>query len=148
MTQNYNTKSFLDANTLVYGHNMMNGTMFSELHKFSEEEFFQENLYVYIYLPNQVLVYEIFAEYVWSNELITVKYDFSSIEGYQSYLNKVSAFLRKNGQYRDGIKISTKNHLITLSTCTNPANDNYRYLVQGVLINDPTLTEEEIMRTI
>lgn len=148
MTQNYNTKTFLDANTLVYGHNMNNGTMFRELHKFDEEEFFQKNLYVYIYLPDQVFVYEIFAEYVWSNELITVKYDFSSEEGFQTYLDKVLAYREKNGQFREGVDITTKNHLLTLSTCTNPANDNYRYLVQGVLINDPTLTEEEIIRTI
>ena len=146
MTQNYNTKTFLDANTLVYGHNMKNGTMFRDLHKFEDEEFFKENLYAYIYLPEQVYVYEIFAEYTWSNELITVSYDFSMEEGFGEYLDKILAYRGKNGQFRDGVNLSTGNHLLTLSTCTTPTDYDYRYLVQGVLINDPTLTDDEILR--
>lgn len=148
MTQNYNTKTFLDANTLVYGHNMKNGTMFRNLHEFEDKEFFKENLYVYIYLPETVYVYEIFAEYTWGNELITVSYDFSTEEGISAYLDKIMTYMKKDGQYREGISLSAKNHLLTMSTCTSPSNDDYRYLVQGVLINDPTLTDDEILRTL
>ena len=31
---------------------------------------------------------------------------------------------------------------------TTPTDYNYRYLVQGVLVNDPTLTDDEIIRTV
>ena len=148
MTQNYNTKTFLDYNTLVYGHKMRNGTMFRDLHEFESEDFFAQNRYVYIYLPETVYVYEIFAEYTFGNELITVCYDFSSQQGFQEYLDVVSSYKEKNGQFRDGMNITTDNHLLTLSTCTTPTDYNYRYLVQGVLVNDPTLTDDEIIRTV
>ena len=148
MTQNYNTKTFLDLNTLVYGHNMRNGTMFRGLHEFEDEEFFDTYRYVYIYLPDTVYVYEIFAEYTFGNELITVCYDFTSTEGFQKYLDVVFSYQDKNGQFREGMNITTVNHLLTLSTCTTPTDYDYRYLVQCVLLNDPTLTEDQIMRTV
>ena len=43
-TQNYNSKDFSDYNTIIYGHNMKNGTMFKTLHNYEKEDFFNENL--------------------------------------------------------------------------------------------------------
>lgn len=148
MTHTYNKKDFTDKNTVVYGHNMRNGSMFQNLHNFIDKEFFSENKYVYIYLPDQVYVYEVFAAYTFTNELIPVAYDFSSEKGFEAYLDTVFSYKGKNGLFRDGINITAENHLLTLSTCTTPTDYNYRYLVQGVLVNDPTLTEDQIIRTI
>ena len=38
-----NSSDFSDCNTLIYGHNMKNTTMFSELEKFKKEDFFNSN---------------------------------------------------------------------------------------------------------
>ncbi|MBQ2001022.1 MAG: class B sortase, partial [Clostridia bacterium] len=48
-TQKLNQRDFTDPNTLIYGHNMANGTMFRHLHKFKNKSFFEENQYFYIY---------------------------------------------------------------------------------------------------
>ena len=48
-TENMNSKDFTDNNTVIYGHNMKNGTMFAGLHKFEDRSFFEENTKVYIY---------------------------------------------------------------------------------------------------
>ena len=58
-TQLLNSKDFTDYNTVLYGHNMKNGTMFRTLHYYQNEEFFYNNPYIYIYTENGVLVYEI-----------------------------------------------------------------------------------------
>lgn len=143
----YSSKDFMDFNTVIYGHNMKDGSMFHTLHDYEEEDFFAENKFVYIYLPDgKAYAYEIFAAYTYTNELIPYKYDFSQEAECQRYLEDV--FAMDNGFFRDGMQVTTANHMITLSTCTIPSNDKKRYLVQAVLINDPTLSEEETVQSI
>ena len=61
-TQTINGKEFRDPNTVLYGHNMGNGTMFGSLHDYADNTFLEEHPYVYIYTPDgEVFVYEIFA---------------------------------------------------------------------------------------
>ena len=43
-SQRHNSKDFVERVTVLYGHNMLNGSMFADLHKFSDEEFFEENV--------------------------------------------------------------------------------------------------------
>ena len=40
--QKLNHKDFSDSNTLIYGHDMLNGTMFGKLRKFRDKEFFDK----------------------------------------------------------------------------------------------------------
>ena len=44
-----NLNPFYDYNTVVYGHNLMNSSMFSELKKYSKQAFADENNIVYVY---------------------------------------------------------------------------------------------------
>ena len=39
-TENYNSKDFSDPNTLIYGHNMKNGSMFRALNNMTDKEYF------------------------------------------------------------------------------------------------------------
>ena len=39
----------LHRNTVLYGHNMLDGSMFATLHRFSDQQFFNENRYMYVY---------------------------------------------------------------------------------------------------
>lgn len=135
----WNNRGFLDTNTVLYGHNMSDGTMFAQLHNYREEAFFDENRYVFLYTPQQeVYVYDIFAAYESGNEHILYTYNFVSEAGYQEYLDKVFGVRDMGAQFRDGVQVGIQNHILTLSTCIADKPDN-RYLVQGVLVNDPTL---------
>ena len=60
-TENYNSKDFSDPNTLIYGHNMKNGSMFKGLHKYKDRKFMEEHDEVLIYQDGRVLKYKIFA---------------------------------------------------------------------------------------
>ncbi len=53
--------NFSDPNTLIYGHNMANKSMFATLLRFRDEEFFNNNELIYIYLPGRILTYKVFA---------------------------------------------------------------------------------------
>jgi sortase B len=140
-TQMLNGKDFEDPNTVLYGHNMKDGTMFRTLHYYQNEEFFYNNPYIYIYTENGVLVYRIFAAYNAGDEHILNTYDFTTEEGFASYLEIVQEIAPEGGYIQNAVEVSAADHIITLSTCTDVSDE--RYLVQAVLINDEFGPEEE-----
>ena len=131
----YNTTDFTDFNTVLYGHNMRAKTMFATLHNFEDATFFEENRYVYIYMPDKVLVYEIFGAYKFSDKHLLANYSMISDGGKQAYLDEIFGIRDMNAHFREGIEVTVENHLITLSTCIG-GQPNNRYLVQGVLIEE------------
>ncbi|MGN1147559.1 MAG: class B sortase, partial [Lachnospiraceae bacterium] len=74
-TEFYNSKDWDDPNTVLYGHNMKNGTMFASLHYYEDPQFFEEYPYVYIYTEEKVLVYQIFAAYEFSNAHLLLRFN-------------------------------------------------------------------------
>lgn len=143
-TQNYNSKDWSDHNTVIYGHNMRNGSMFASLHNFEDKDFFAENRYIYIYTPEDVKVYEVFAAYEYSDVHLLVTFDTTTDEGFADYLaNEV--FNREGGkaQYHDDVAVTEKSRIITLSTCVNGGRPTIRYLVQARLVAEGTLESGE-----
>lgn len=129
-----NSKDFSDKNTVLYGHNMLNGSMFRDLHKFrKEDKFFEENKYVYIYTPGHILTYKIFAAYKTDNRHILKTFDFSDPVVFKKYLEKAQNPTTLGARSRD-IELNVNSKILTLSTCIG--DKNYRFLVQGVLIKD------------
>ena len=54
---------------------MMNNTMFTTLHRFRDPKFFEENEYIYVYLPGRKLTYHIFSAYEYDNRHILHSFD-------------------------------------------------------------------------
>lgn len=128
-----NNRDFSDPNTILYGHNMLNGSMFQNLHKFRKDDFFEQNKYIYIYAPEHILTYEICAAYRYDNRHILNSFNFSDPEVFAEYLEFVKNPKSMIVQKRN-VDLNVNSKLLTLSTCIG--NHDYRYLVQGVLIND------------
>lgn len=138
-TEGINKKDFTDFNTLIYGHNMKNNSMFASLHFFKNKTFFQNSPYIYIYVGEKVLVYQIFAAYVSGNEHIMYANDFSTAGGRQLYLDKIKNNDDENALSREA-DVTADSHMITLSTCVWGHDEN-RYLIQAVLLNEDALEE-------
>ena len=132
-TEDYNSKDFKDPNTIIYGHNMKNGSMFKGLHKYKDRKFFKEHSDLFIYQPNRVLRYKIFAAYVYDSRHLMLSFDFKDENIFESYLNSVLTNKGMSGNIDTTVDISTEDKIITLSTCNN--NDKQRYLVQAVLLS-------------
>lgn len=133
-TQRLNSKTFDDPNTVIYGHNMRNGSMFRDLRNFKNKEFFDTNKIIYIYMPGHILTYEIFSAYKYDDRHILNSFDFYDESVYAEYLKFATNPKSAVKNVRNDRTITTEDKIITLSTCTG--YDNGRYLVQGVLIND------------
>lgn len=136
-SEKINSKDFSDHHTVLYGHNMRAGfkfksldaTMFRTLHKFEDSQFFNENRYFYIYTPSEVLTYEIFAAYTFSNCHLLKSYDWQSDEGFSSYLDIV--YSQKGNIRTDAEKVTASDSIVSMETCTG--NSKTRLIVAGVL---------------
>ena len=136
-TEKLNTKSFDDPNTVIYGHNMLNGTMFSNILKFKDKEFFDANEYFYIYEPGMKFTYRIFSAYQYDDRHLLNCFDLTDPKVLSDYFEQ-AAHPKILGANTREVGLTTEDKIVTLSTCTG-ANWNYRYLVQGVLISyEPT----------
>lgn len=133
--ENVNSADFSDNNTVLYGHNMKTKSMFGQIHKFEDETFFKEHQYIYIYIPGHKLTYQIFASYANDDSKLTRAYDFSDKTVYAKYIDNVLNMRSMGRNLRDGVKVTAKDKMITLSTCITNQPEK-RYLVQGVLIKD------------
>ena len=128
-----NAGDFTDFNTVVYGHNMLDGSMFAQLHKFRKKDFFDTNGTIIVYTPDRKLTYQVFAAYRRDNLNIIVNNDFSTEELRTEYIESVYA-QDAVANFNPDCSVTASDRILTLSTCIgNPA---YRYVVQGVLISD------------
>ena len=60
-----NMAPFDDLNTVIYGHNMKNGSMFHDIKSYTDQEFANQHPYIYIYLPDgTVSRYKVFAAHI------------------------------------------------------------------------------------
>lgn len=131
-TEYYNSKDFMDPNTILYGHNMKNGSMFHNVRYFTDSEYFEEHKDLYIYLPDQILKYEIISCYEYDDRHLLGSFDFSDEEVFADYLEEIMNPRSMYTMIRDGVQLTTEDKLVTLSTCV--ANKpNHRRLLQAVL---------------
>lgn len=128
-----NSSDFSDFNTVVYGHNMLDGRMFAQLHKFRDKTFFDSHGQIVIYTPDRQLTYQVFAAYRRDNLDIIANNDFSTEELREQYIESIYA-QTELALFNPAYEVTASDRIITLSTCIG--NAAYRYVVQGVLVSE------------
>lgn len=134
-SQSCNKKDYSDRVTVLYGHNMLDGSMFATLHKFSDSDFFDEHKYMYIYTKNRILTYEVVSAYVYDDRHIMNSFNFLDDAVYAKWQEEAVNPRSVSSNVREGIKLTKDDKMLVLSTCLNGGGDG-RYLVQGVLRKD------------
>lgn len=137
--QKLNSKTFDDPNTLIYGHNIKNGSMFGKLYdgsgkQFCKKEFFDQHRKIFIYTPGHILEYEIISAFVYDDRHILNSFNFNVESERQKFFDECVNPSTFTKQVLEGATLDTNDKIITLSTCVG--NDAQRYLVVGKLISD------------
>ena len=130
-----NQPDFHDRVTVLYGHNMLNGSMFASLHNFADPDFFEENNTIFILTKDKELTYLVYSAYTYDDRHILNSFFFEDDEVFQGYIDSTLDPHTYNGNVREGVKPTIKDKILTLSTCTSGAA-NTRFLVQGVLVDE------------
>lgn len=126
----YRNTSEDDENTIIYGHNMKNKTMFSQLEDFKDESFFNENNKIRIITNDKEYVYKVFSTYYADPSYNYIIPKFNNHDEYEKYLNEIT----DKSTNRSNVTVSSKDKIITLSTCSYETN-NTRTVVHGKLID-------------
>lgn len=130
-----NKPDFSHFNTIIYGHNMRNGTMFGSLKKLlNDNAIVEEDPYLYVFTKDQVMMYEIFALYVTKDSSHT--YDLTQTaeeqQQYVEYIKETADYYRELPELETPLTEGTK--LVTLSTCHGKHGSGNRTVVHAVLI--------------
>lgn len=132
-TQYYNQKDWMDNLTVIYGHNMRDGSMFASLHYFEDSQFFQEHPYIYIYTPDYTLVYQVFASYDYPDVHLLLNYTMNDHDSFALYLDQVLSLDGLNVNINQDAEVTADDRVLTLSTCVSGDRSEDRYLVQAKL---------------
>lgn len=144
-TNKCNAKDFSDYITVLYGHNMKNGSMFGSIHKFEKEEFFDANREIVVYTEEKRLTYDIYASVKFSDVYIPAAYDPLTTTGRDNFVKDVQDFVAGSdvSHIREDVEIGEEDKLIVLSTCVNGERPK-RYLVVGKLVEEAFYDKEAL----
>lgn len=120
-----NCADFSDKNTVIYGHNMRNGSMFHALNSYVKEDFYKEHNEVWICTPYWQRKYKIISAHTTKDQSSSYDMRFASDEAYEAHIaDEVSKSL-----YQTGNQYDTKLSTVTLSTCHGLHSINRMILV-------------------
>lgn len=108
-----------DRHTILFGHHMRDGSMFSDLAKFKEQTFFDSNSTFTFSTLYDETEWEIFSAYVTSTDFYYIVTDFRSNRDYAEFLQT----LQDKSMIESNVVLSPDDQIITLSTCTYEFND-------------------------
>ena len=116
-----------DKNTVIYGHNRRDGSMFCTLKNILNKEWYglEENRKIIFITEEKENVYETFSVYEIEEETYYLKTKFSSDIQYEEFLN----IIKNRSKVDFGVDVLKEDEIITLSTCAN--NNKYRVVLHA-----------------
>ncbi len=120
----YRNDGFDDQNTVIYGHNFNDGTMFSDLLKLD----YNKTKNYQIYTENEVIKVEIIGGYIADATKSVLPIKFNEKE-FKSYLNMIL----ENNLLDINFNVKGIDKIISLCTCSNDSNDERLIIVGKVL---------------
>ncbi len=124
---------YSDLNSVIYGHNMKNGSMFGKLKRFRQEAgVCDSDPYIYLYRADGVRKYRIFSYYL-TNEGSDAYKVVENDADYDAYVERAL----RNSVYTEydssAVDFSSRPLLLTLSTCAGRSGGSQRFVVHGAL---------------
>lgn len=130
---------FNSLNTILYGHNMLNSSMFSTLLGYRKQSYYDEHPVIYIATTDRTFSVRLFAAMTVkaSQSPYTVDFDGDGIADTTEKTDKAAytAFLddlKARSDFKCGVIPTSDDKICTLSTCDNTDNSS-RYILYGII---------------
>lgn len=122
-----NSPNFDDQNTVLYGHNMKDGSMFYDIILLKNQDFYDLHNKIIVSLDNRILEYTIFSVYE-----VNKDYDYRSPNYSSEAFKKLLTEFKTKSVISSDITPAPQDRILTLSTCSYSFN-NARLVAHAVL---------------
>ena len=122
-----NSSNFEDYNSIIYGHNMKNDSMFGTISNYKDQEYFDLHREMFLITEGKSFKIELFAGYITSSES-----DIYIFPKTSSSNEKLINTAIQNSTFKSNVTVNKEDRIITLSTCSYNF-ENARYILLGVL---------------
>ena len=118
-----------DRHSIIYGHDLRNGSMFGQLHQYEEQSFTDANRSFTIELANKRLTLEVFSAYQTTTDFYYIETEFTN-ESYEQFIETIK---NKSVITYEG-NINVTDQIITLSTCVSDDSGDERFVVHAKVV--------------
>ena len=127
-----NAADFSDRNTIIYGHNMRDGSMFATLNAYDSQEYFDTHPKMYLVTPEGGYVMEIFTAFAAKpaesgSDTSPWRLEWKDDGAYTTWLHA----MQERSVVETDVTVTSSDQVLTLSTCT-PGGEE-RFIVMGKL---------------
>ena len=134
-----NDSKYLDDNTVIYGHHMTDGLMFSNLDKYKTLEGYKESPIIEYSTLYETYYFKVFAAFISNAKVVDdngnffnfIVTDFVTDEKFSGFVDEVE----KRSIFKTDVNVQPDDKLITLVTCSYEF-DSARLVVMGRLLRE------------
>ena len=118
-----------NKHSILYGHNMRDGSMFAGIKKYSDEDYLEDHPFFWFITPEYKLLYQVFSvTESWPDDKTVYGVTYKNLEEFGGKMKELSGMSLVD----TGIVPTDKDFVMTLSTCTNTRTT--RLSIHGVLL--------------
>lgn len=131
------SKEFDSSVTVIYGHSFSDAdTVFTQLHRFEDEDFFETHSKLRVYLADRTLTYRVVSASNYASAHLPAPDNLQDelLQSYLEFAMHPSSYGSNERETAD--PVAGRDRIVQLSTCTLPVNSTARYVVTGLLIKE------------
>lgn len=128
-----NAVDFSDRSTIIYGHNMRDGSMFALLNEYAEQAYYDAHPQMYLVTPEGGFICEIFTAFAASpaesgSDTSPWRLEWKDDGAYTSWLTAMA----ERSVVETDVAVTSSDKVLTLSTCTPGGTE--RFIIMGKLV--------------
>ncbi|MEY8440692.1 class B sortase [Anaerotruncus colihominis] len=132
-----NQADFSDRNTIIYGHNMRDGSMFAALNEYDEQSYFDGHPQMYLVTPGGGYIVEIFTAFVAKpsesgSDTSPWRLSFKDDGAYTTWLTAMA----ERSVVETDVTVTSSDKVLTLSTCTPGGASRFIVMAKLVEVNN------------
>ncbi|MFD0677663.1 MULTISPECIES: class B sortase [unclassified Paenibacillus] len=142
-----NNVTAVSPNTILYGHRMKDGSMFGDLKKYMDREFFEAHQLISMDTLYHRYDVEVFSVYYTTTDFNYIETEFDTPEDQLRFYERI----RERSMYKTGVVLTEQDRVLTLSTCDYTLDPNEgRLVVHGRLVEkqEGSISEATIDRAV
>lgn len=130
-----NASDFTDLHTIIYGHHMKDDTMFADLVRYKQANYYKDHPTATLVTREKIYTVNLFSGYVCDDWADAWKLDFGEGE-FEPWLTQIL----DRSYFRAQAKPGPEDQILTLSTCTYEFEDA-KFVLHGYIVKDEAPTE-------